>query len=339
MALITTLQQAKEALPRTLSALSNTAAMPDFAAAENKYLIPYIGTALYDAINNKLNHTPSPQALSTEETAILPFMRRVSAAYAFYDEMGSDAAKITDSGVRRLETNGMPSAYGWQFKELKEAMAQRAADAIEVMLNYLFTHADDYATTWKASDQYTRLNSLLIKTGTEFSSFYELWQPSISFFSMIPIMEEVQEELISTAIGTELVAYMAGSLTADEEKKIQKQVKKSLAYHTIYRACKQKPVRFDRNGFSVLNAGADSENPETAGRADATIPMFTLKMEEAGQQGEAYLKKAKKRAYDYRNDGDAHDGFDAAFDAGPLAAYVDPSTISRGNDTRKIFRM
>lgn len=339
MALIKTLEEAKAALPRALSNLSNQAVMPDFAASENKYLIPVIGNALYDAINDKLNHTPTPTALSTEETAVLPFMRRVSAAYAFYDEMGTDAAKITDSGVRRLESANMPSAYGWQFKELKATLAQRAADSIEILLNYLFNHTDDYADTWKLSEQYSRLKGMLIKSGTEFTGLYELFQPNRSFFAMAAIMDEVQEELISTSIGEDLVTYLAATLTEEEEKKIQKQVKKALAYYTIARACKQFPVRFDSNGFTVLNSGGDGDNPETAGRAPADVPMFRLKMEEAASQGEAFLKKAKKRAADYRADGGTHAAFNTAFDAGPLASFVDPATKTKGNETRKIFRL
>lgn len=336
MALIRTIPEAKAALGRVLSNLSNDAVKPDFGAAENKYLIPYIGTTLYDAINGKLNADPV-QALTDEEIAILPHLRRISVAYAYIDEIGTDAAKITDSGVRRMETQGMPSAYGWQFKELKESLQTRAADSIEILLRYLFSHSNDYPT-WTASDEYKAISDLLIKTGTEFNSLYELWQPNRTFYGLIPLLKETQEEMITDSIGTDLVAYLAADVTEDEEKKIQRLVKKAVAYQTIYMACKQFPVRFDANGFSMINGGADSENPESAGRAQADIAMFTLKMNNARDLAEAYLTKAKKRCADYRADTGTHADFDTAYDAGPMAAYVDPSTISKGNETRKIFR-
>lgn len=338
MALIRTIAEAKAAYPRLLSNLSNTAALPDFDAAENKYLIPFIGAALYDSINGKLNSDPAG-VLTAEETAILPFMRRVSVTYTYLNELGSDNAKITDTGVRSMESATMPRVFGWQYKELKESLTNKAADAVEVMLKYLFSHANSYPS-WVASAEYARVNSLLIKTGTDFTDHYPLNRPNRVYYSLIPVITEVQEELITAAIGESLLNHLTTVSDPDDAlKKILKRLKRAVANQTVFKACKQFAVMFDENGFTFINAGADTENPDQAGRAQADVPMFTLKMDSARDDAEAYLKKAKKLLVDYRASGDSSSQFNTAFDDGPLVSYINPATLTRGNETRKIFRM
>jgi hypothetical protein len=336
MALIRTAIEAKAALPRVLSNLGATANLPDFAAAEIKYLVPLIGFAQYNAINDKINATPTPEALTDAETVLLPYLRRVVAFFAYLDDMGTDNAKITDNGLRTTESANLPRVFGWQYKELKETLQSKAYDAVEVMLRFLFENKADYSD-WTGSEEYASLNALLIKTGTDFDAHYKLYQPMRTFYSLKVLLDEVQEDFIKPAIGEDLLTYFI-ELDApdDDEKKFIKLLKKAAAYLVIKKACQHYSVRFDSNGFTILSG--DSENPQSAGRTQADTTLFEMKMNSCESDAQTYLAKAKKALATFRVDS-ANTDFNDAYDDGPLVNYdLTVTKKDRGNDTRKIFR-
>lgn len=319
-------------MPRVLSNLSNAASMPDFNAAEIKYLVPVIGFTLYDAIDGAL----TDNNLTDQQTALLPYLRRLSALYAYLDDLGTDNAKITDSGIRSTESANMPRVFGWQFKELRNTLQSKAFDATEALLRYLVEHIIDHPQ-WASSDEYASFNSLLIKTGTDFDSHYKLWQPMRTYYSLKILIDEVQEDFIKPGIGIELLQFfVANEGLLDDEKDILKQLKKAVAYKTIKKAAEHYNVRFDSNGFTVLAIG-DSENGETAGRTTADIPLFEQKINACERDAGTYLVKAKRAMNDYRAAGGSGP-FNLAFDAGPMVDYVDPADRTRGNENRKGFR-
>lgn len=335
MALIRTTAEAKAALPRVLSNLGSAANLPDFQAAELKHLVPLIGYSQYETIEGKINANPA-EDLSDAEATLLPYLRRVVAFFAYLDDMGTDNAKITDSGIRTTESANLPRVFGWQYKELKNTLQAKAYDAVEVLLRFLFENRLDYLP-WLSSDEYASLSGLLIKTGTDFDAHYKLYQPMRTFYSLKVLLDEVQEDLIKPAIGTEMLAYfIEEEALDDDEKKILKLLKKAVAYQTIKKACQHYSVRFDGNGFTVLTG--DAENPETAGRTTADLNLFDLKMKSSEDDALTYFAKAKKAMATFRA-GSGNEAFNQAYDAGPMVDYSLTATIrDRKNDIRKGFR-
>lgn len=335
MALIRTAAEAKASLPRVLSNLGNNANLPDFQAAELKYLVPLIGYTQYSDIEGKINADPV-EAMSDQETALLPYLRRVVAFFAYLDDMGTDNAKITDSGIRTTESANLPRVFGWQYKELKNTLQAKAYDAVEVLLRFLFENKDDYPE-WVGSEEYSSLNNLLIKTGTDFDAHYRLYQPMRTFYALKVLIDEVQEDFLKPGIGEDLLNYFKEEASLDEdEKPILKLLKKATAYMTIKKACQHYTVRFDSNGFTITNS--DQENPETAGRSQADVTLFEMKMNACESDALTYLTKAKKAMATLRPDS-GNTGFTDAYDAGPLASYdIIAATRDRKNDVRKGFR-
>lgn len=337
MALIRTAIEAKAAIPRVLSKLSNTAEIPDTSIAESKYLVPLIGQTLYDQINDKINADPV-EALTDEETALLVYMRRVSAYFAYLEDLGTDNAKITDNGIRSAESAGLPRAFGWSYKELKNDLQSKAWDSVEVLLKFLFENKADYEA-WTDSDEYKSINGLIIKSGIDFDAHYKLFQPLRTFYSLKGLIDEVQEELIEPAIGEDLLNYFISLADpSDDEKKILKLLKKSTAYMVIKKACEHYTVRFDSNGVTILNGG-DGENAEVAGRTNISGQYYDKKVESCDMDSQNFLDRAKKKLYALSQDESAEDDFVTAYNAGPLESY-DPASIvrDRKNDTRKGFR-
>lgn len=267
-------------------------------------------------------------------------MQKVVAPYGYLDNLGSDNAKITDNGIRTTETANNPRVFGWQYKELKETLLNKALDATEALLNYLVENKNDWSL-WTGSDAYISFSSLLIKTGADFDAHYKLFQPMRTFYSLKVLLDEVQEDYLKPAIGEDLLDYFISTDISDaDEKALLKLMKKAAAYLTIYKAVQHYSVRFDANGFTIVSAGGDAENSGTSGRAATDLTRLNMLMQSCKNDGTQYITKLRKKLYDYRNNGGTHTDFDTAFDAGPLADYTDPSSQTSGNENWKgIFRI
>lgn len=337
MAIVRTIAEVKAAMPRVLSNLSNVALIPDMQAAAIKWLVPVTGYDLYDDFNSRINADP-PDALNEDETELLARMRAVVVLHAYLDDLGTDNAKITDNGIRSTETANNPRVVGWQYKELKNTLQSKCADSIEVLLKFLFEKKESF-DKWTSSDEYKSLNSLLIKSGTDFDAHYKLFQPLRTFYSLKALIDEVQDDLVKPAIGADLFQWLMDITDpADDQKNILKLLKKAIAYMTIKKACQHYSVRFDANGFTVLFAG-DGENGENAGRTESNIPMFEMKMKACERDAQAYLQKAKMALLALRTDS-TNDDLNTAYDSGPLQSYTGGNTRDRQNSTRKgVFRL
>lgn len=334
MALTKTIDEIKEVLPSLVSNLNDTSLLPNFDEAEVKYLVPIIGQGLYDDLQGKY----TGNTLTDEEKLLCKHIRLVVIAYAFMDNQGGNVV-LTDAGLRSQATNDMPQAFGWQYKEFKLFLRTKALDGTEVLLNYLWAKKADYAL-WTASDEYKAFEGLLIKTATDFNAQYSLYQPSRTYYALRNTIRDCQKEFIISGIGKDLLSYFISANPTDDEKDILDELKKALAFFTIARAADHFAVRFSDGQFTLINAfsGGDRENSEEAGRSSAAWPDIQRAQKACMRDGQKFMVKAKKLLVALRADVDATAGFIAAYDAGPLVGYVDPSERTKGNENRTTYR-
>lgn len=333
MALITQITEIKEVLPKLVSNLNATSLLPNFNAAEEKYLVPLIGDALYADLQTKY----TGNTLSPAELILIKHIRLLTASYALMDEQAATHVFITDDGIRVAGTTDMQKAVGWEYKELKKYLKDRALDATEVLLKYLWKNKATL-DLWTASDAYKQFESLLIRTGTDFSEHYMLYQPMRTFYAFKTILNDVQDEYVSSALGKDLLNYLKDvAAPSPEEKSIIRKLKKGLAFYTIYRAGEHFPVRFSDAGFTVVADGGDSEG-ETAGSVNATLQMIEIKMKACKREGQNFMARAKNELVKLRTATVAANAFTTAFDTGPLTKYISPEQQTSGNEKRKTFR-
>jgi hypothetical protein len=329
-----TIAEIQEVLPKLISNLNSTSNLPNFDAVEQKYLTPLIGDALYDDLTTKY----LASTLTDDEKILVKHMRLVTASYGLLDDLASTHVFLTDQGVRVNESSNMQKAVGWEYKELKKFLGDKALDGVEVLLGYMWKKKADLGL-WTASDAYKQFNGLLIRNATDFNDQYRLYQPQRTFYAMKNILRDAQSFYIVSGFGEDLLTYFLGiAAPADDEKAILAQLKKGLAFMTVKHACEHLPVQFGETGFSTISAltGGDRETDDS-GRGPATVATIKMKMEVCDREGKNFLLKAKRLAVAFYKD-DASDEFKTALDAGPLKGYLDPSEKTSGNERRRIFR-
>lgn len=335
--LLKTTAEVKQLLPRLLAHLNNNALMPNLARAEQKYLVPLIGPELYQEFIGLYNAGTlvAPDA----RLQVLKNMQLVSATHAFLDELALNIATITDNGVRSATTANMPKVYGWEFKALKAALQDAAADSVDVLLASLVINKAGLPK-WVASEAYQHFNAGLIRTAAQFNAIHRLHQPQRTFYAIKTLMLDAQEQKIQQAIGSALVDYFTTADAPVLNKMLERtcliMLQKALAFFTILKACEHYAVQITDAGFTVL-AGGDPEG-ETAGKsATAGANLLQLKMDACKRDGEAYLSKAKQELAKLAADGDAPAAFLTAYNAGPLKTNG-TGLVDKGNGHRSFFR-
>ena len=131
MPLITTIQQIKQVLK--ISNLNNNASLPDIEAAEEKYIIPKIGKVLYTELLTAYEN----DTLTPIQEKLLLKVQKPLAAFSYYDDLAVQHAVITDTGVRKISTDAMPTAYRWEFDGVKDTLAQKGHQGMESLLHFL----------------------------------------------------------------------------------------------------------------------------------------------------------------------------------------------------------
>jgi hypothetical protein len=337
-ALITTITEVKTLYPRLLNNTSKEAFLPAFESIEYKYLVPLVSLALYNDIKTKYNNDNTGlSGLTATEILLLKKMQSVIIPIAYVEELPRDIGKIGDSGPQS-NIIGEHKLYSWQYKEMKQGILNQYYDAVEVLLRWLYDNKASFAM-WTSSDEYTKYNSLLIKNGTDFSEQINLYQPMRTFWTMRPVVKDVQDNYHAIALGSLLTNLMGLATPTAAEKEILRVLKKAMAFFTVYRTCRMHNVRISEQGFTVVSYVGDTDGTDTIGRTQPNANELTFFMQAAEQDGYQQLTRAKRLCSELRAAGSGKTaGYDAAYDASPLYGYATPSISDRNDELTSGFR-
>lgn len=284
MPLIKSIQEVKTVL--RISAVNSNAGMPDFEAAEKKYLIPKIGMALYSQILTAYNGS----TLTTIETSLLQKLQRMVAPLAYYDDLPMMHVLLTETGVRKVQTDNMPNVYRWEFDKLEKSLANKGYQAEEDLFEFLEENKGQFAS-WTSSTQYQARNAQLIRTATEFNALYRLQQPYRTFNALVPVMSMIEDMYLIPTIGDTFLTELKGKPNpSSDEKIVIADLKKAMAHLTLLHSFEKMTVQITEDGASIYDRYADRGSSESA---QPTPDMSQFVKNALKRDGNRYLSKAK----------------------------------------------
>jgi hypothetical protein len=317
-----------------VSMLDEDSQLPDIATAEQQYIIPAIGQALYTALDAALDNlynedTPPAAALVT----LLPMVQKPLAAFAYLADLPAIHTRLTSSGIRQTTSEGMPTAYRWQYDEVKAYLEERAYHTMEVMLAYLYANADDYTDI--DTDLQANRATQIFTNGAHFALYFQLRQPFRTFIHLQPLLTEVVQQYITPAIGDDFLTELLAIADPDANtRKLLASLRYAAANLTISKAVQKLPYRISPNGFTIINAtgggGAQSAPAEVNAASNQTGILH--------KRAEADGEQAMRRAIKYLQTLASADLW-ATFYESDLYKGPDAYKPDTGNSTRKIFRM
>jgi hypothetical protein len=313
--------------------LDEDSQLPDIATAEQQFIIPVIGQALYTALDDALSaqydeDNPPEAALLT----LIPMVQKPLAAFAYMADLPSIHTRLTSSGIRQTTSEGMPTAYRWQYDEVKAYLEERAYLTLEVMLAYLYSNAADYTDYIDADLQDNRAPQMFTN-GAQFAAYFQLKQPFRTFIYLQPLLAEVIQQYISPAIGDEFLAEVLSMAEPDSNtRKLQASLRYAAANLTISKAVQKLPYRISPDGFTIINATGAAQTVPGEKNLPATDTGILQKRAEA--DGEQAMRRAIKYLQTLATAELWPTFFESDLYKGPDAYKPDT-----GNSTRKIFRM
>lgn len=330
MGLIKTITEIKEVLPKFIPNNLDAKVLPNFDQVEAKYLVPVVGLDLYNSLVSKYNGN----TLSADEMALVKKMRLVACAYAFRDEQAFGYITLSENGIRKVQQAQNGDLKKWEFEKLAAGLTTLAADSTETLLQYLY---EKKFALWTASDVYKNFQKLLIRTGTEFSGYYTLYQPMRTFLALRTTIQHVQTLYLTQGVGADLLTYLLELDAIPVGLKTGMDfLKTALCFFSIMEACSQLNVQFSDAGFSVLS-GATNNDIEDAGRSAADAQTLQLKMESSNTRGQDFLCLAQTELVKYYSAEGTPVGYKTALEKGPLNDFLQPKDSTTGNERRKIF--
>lgn len=279
MPLISTIKTFKKYV-RVAFTSTDEAGLPNIETAERKYLLPKLGSTLYNALVAEVNSTIT-------NLRLVDICRAYIAPMAMLDQLPNRQVVITDAGIKKTTSQDQENVFRWEYEKLEASLLEQAAEAENDLWDYLFANATTLPWENPVSEK------MAIKSGSEFKKYYQsLAQTSRNFAALQPILVTVQDQYFKNAITPEFFTHLitVAAPNADEKAALDL-LKKSAVYLTISRACQLLPVSISASGFNVLIQGTPDLDKPGAGAANAT----TLSSLKSGAEsvGLTYLSELK----------------------------------------------
>lgn len=334
MALITTIAEVKAVM--RISNLDLDGSLPDIEAAQESRLQPYLGADfIFDLQAAKDTPAGTEEEPVEQPTALmlqlLAKAQKALAYFAYHDDLGNIHARLTDAGVRRNTTDGMPAAFRWEYEALKESLIEKAYQALESLLLLMEQNSlQDELATWLSSDGYTRRNKYLIKSPLDFDDRYSIYQPFRSYHLLQSCMADVEKLYVYGCIGKTFYAILSAlAEPSDIEKEAIELLKDAIVNLSISQAFKKLPVRITDKGLTVFQGGGDGKD---ADRGSAPETYATQVENTAEANGYAYLAQLKKLL-----NTNASASVFPDYYASDLYTAISTEPYDRGNSGRRIY--
>jgi len=192
---------------------------------------PIVGDTLWSTIDTTWDGTPT-----VEIEALLPYVRRPIAQLTMYEYIAIGTTQFSESGLVRMETENMKTAYKYQENAYRDWMLHAGHEALEELQLFLMSNSGDYADWTGDSEAFGRAYSLMINTAR-------------TFRALRPIVDEVEIFAIEPSIGQDQydrlkAGILADDLTSDELILLQK-LQRAICHFAVEEAIQRHFVTFD----------------------------------------------------------------------------------------------
>jgi hypothetical protein len=231
--------------------------MPSIRTAERRHLVPVLGDAQYAELLNAYNDTVD--TISDDEQNLIDLSQEAVANIAMAVAVTRLSVVISESGVRRSESDSQKTAYQYQERNARDSFSQAGFDALEDLLAFLDSKRNVF-TAWAASPAYQEYRSYFIPSAIEFSKYYAIKQSRLVYLTIAPIIRNVENFILRDVIGKPLfdalkTAQKADTLSDNYKTLLTDYICPGIALHTIAKGMMQYSLDLTENGVSINLVG------------------------------------------------------------------------------------
>lgn len=265
---------------------------PGIRQATEKFVLPYIGSDLYDDLAAKYQ---AGTTLTDEQARVLELLQDCIAYYTAYHVLPERNAFLSSMGVTQntpTEGSAAPvNQWGWKAKRWN---ALENGDAfLDKVLSYLDAQVVAevaYFDLWADSVEYSKKVSAFFRSTASLDEFLNIQGSRRSFISLIKYLREVEEDVIRPLLcDDQFQALQALDVESDADAlALLKKVRKAVAFLGLQTAIPHHRIVIDGDGFRVVSQTDqfdDRRNQSNNIHEAAIIALATS----AEQRGRRYL--------------------------------------------------
>ena len=151
---------------------------PYLVSAENEYLKPYLGDALFAAIQES-NYD------AAKKEKIINSIKIAVSCFAFYHIIQEGTLRLNEHGAFQATGAHQTSPSKWRDDNAKSELIKRGDRALDQLLDILMENIDDYQE-WKDSKWYAIRTSLIISNAKDFDEYVPISRSTRVFLRLLP---------------------------------------------------------------------------------------------------------------------------------------------------------
>lgn len=271
---------------------------PAIRQATDKYVIPYIGSALYDDLADKFQTGAS---LTDEQEKALEYLQDCIAFYTIYHVLPEKTTVLASMGtVQPNPEGGSSPSPQWSWKAKRWNALENGDTFLDRLLLYLETQVKAqvaYFDLWKNSAAYKVRTSDFFRNTSELDEYLNIQNSRRSFISLIRFLKQAEEDYIKPVLCDDLYDAVLSANPSDENVKLIPYIRKAVAYLGAAAAIPHHRVVIDGDGFRIV-----SQTDQFDDRRNLTNPTHEAAIAALHQRCEDQGKKAIERLVKFLED-------------------------------------
>jgi hypothetical protein len=236
---------------------------PIIDTAEEKHVLPVIGSELYDLIN--ADYAAYPTTALPAKRGV--FIRKLQKAVAYFAHHVAIQELITSTGdlgpVETQDSNNTATIpRQWTIKTALRHSFITAHEKLNLALDYLEANADDAEfTAWKGSKAFSESHKYFIRGANDLAEWMPTDMPRVVWLQLRPYMAQAEQRYIKPVLGADFFNEMKAAVAANNLSAVQleclTQIQSALISWVKMHAIPHLRLVFTENGLLELQGDTD----------------------------------------------------------------------------------
>ncbi len=294
---------------------------PFIRRAELKFIKPILGADLYSALVTA--YDGGDGSLSEAQANLMEYVHPALANLVIWMGIPQLNIQMDDTGLQSHHSESYKPAFEWQVEDARESFLSNGFDALDEIISYLESVAEDDFPDWLNSEGCTLVREFFINTSPDFTYFIgALGDSRFLFRKMQPIMRRMERNYIRGTIGKELFAQMKLEIKTDElteeNEALLEDIQGAVAHYTWASALNELAVQTDPVGIHLRNNTFSGTTRAKQAAEMERLAAIRMNHEQAGRE---YLEAVHKALYENIDDYPLFENSTVYVSTGPVTTY------------------
>lgn len=267
---------------------------PAIRQATTKFVIPYIGSELYNDLATKFE---VDTVLTPEQAAALELLQDTIAFYTIYHILPEKNAVVASNGIlQNTPDGGAQPVNQWGWKAKRWAALENGDTFLDTLLQHLESQVAagvGYFNLWKESPAYKVKTSDFFTQTSQLDDYLNIQASRRSFISLVRFMKQVEEDVIAPLLCSDLYEAILNAAPTPSNKLLLPMIRKAVAYLGAEEAIPHHRIVIDGDGFRVVSQTDqfDDRRNMTNNIHESAIQALKVRCGDQGRKAVAKLAK------------------------------------------------